>query len=175
MIPALKRAVIGTVTIQAYAIFLKRLQSTAPCLASFVFLFSISLLLFPLSIAFKGALQLLSLFWSDGPPLIHPTNTTEPTLQWVVEIGRPTLLASSTVIAAPISIVKPLLEECYCKCEAFNFVDKTYVEAVILVKSLPIVSMTRRPHNHKPIEMPTPPNTRMYIGVSAVCNTVPSL
>ena len=38
----------------------------------------------------------------------QPTNTTEPTLQWVVLIGKPRLDAVSTVIAAPSSMQKPL-------------------------------------------------------------------
>jgi multisubunit Na+/H+ antiporter MnhC subunit len=45
------------------------------------------------------------------PPLLdrsHPTNTTDPTLQWVVLTGIPIFEATSTVIAEPISIVKPL-------------------------------------------------------------------
>lgn len=37
-----------------------------------------------------------------------PTMTTEPTLQWVVLIGMPTLEATSTVKAEPISMQKPL-------------------------------------------------------------------
>lgn len=40
--------------------------------------------------------------------LLYPTKTTEPTLQCVVDIGKPILLANSTVIAAPISMVNPL-------------------------------------------------------------------
>ena len=40
--------------------------------------------------------------------VMYPTKTTEPTLQWVVEIGSPILLANSTVNADPISIVNPL-------------------------------------------------------------------
>lgn len=40
--------------------------------------------------------------------LAHPTNTTEPTLQCVVEIGNPIFEATRTVNAAPISMVKPL-------------------------------------------------------------------
>lgn len=39
---------------------------------------------------------------------VHPTNTTLPTLQCVVEIGSPSLLANSTVAEAPFSITKPL-------------------------------------------------------------------
>lgn len=35
------------------------------------------------------------------PREAHPTQTTDPTLQCVVETGRPTLLASRTVTAAP--------------------------------------------------------------------------
>jgi len=38
----------------------------------------------------------------------RPTNTTDPTLQWVVLIGTPTFDATSTVNAEPISIQNPL-------------------------------------------------------------------
>lgn len=38
----------------------------------------------------------------------RPTQTTEPTLQCVVEIGSPNLLAIRTVNAEPISIATPL-------------------------------------------------------------------
>ena len=37
-----------------------------------------------------------------------PTSTMEPTLQWVVEMGRPSLEAASTVRAAPTSMQNPL-------------------------------------------------------------------
>jgi len=40
--------------------------------------------------------------------LMNPTQTTEPILQCVVLIGSPTLLAKSTVKAAPSSTAKPL-------------------------------------------------------------------
>jgi len=43
--------------------------------------------------------------------LTRPVNTIEPTLQWVLLIGRPMLDATSTVSADPISIQKPLLME----------------------------------------------------------------
>lgn len=39
---------------------------------------------------------------------MKPMQTTEPTLQWVVLIGRPTLLANNTVNAAPSSTENPL-------------------------------------------------------------------
>jgi hypothetical protein len=39
---------------------------------------------------------------------IRPVNTTEPTLQWVVETGILSNDANSTVIALAISITKPL-------------------------------------------------------------------
>ncbi len=68
----------GMVMTHATNIFLKRLQSTD---------FS---------------------FFPSSFPFTAPTSTIEPTLQWVVEIGIPILLARSTVAAAPISIVKPL-------------------------------------------------------------------
>lgn len=41
----------------------------------------------------------------------YPTQTTEPTLQCVVDIGRPALLATNTVSAAPNSIVNPLYKQ----------------------------------------------------------------
>ena len=68
----------------------------------------------------------------------QPTNTTEPTLQWVVLMGKPILDATRTVKAAPISMVKPL-------------------DAVSLVRSSPMVLMTRRPQTHRPTAMPKPP------------------
>ena len=40
--------------------------------------------------------------------LTRPVNTTEPTLQCVVETGMPKFDATRTVNAAPISIQKPL-------------------------------------------------------------------
>ena len=39
---------------------------------------------------------------------VNPTKTTDPTRQWVIEMGSPILLATITVNAAPSSIVKPL-------------------------------------------------------------------
>jgi hypothetical protein len=39
---------------------------------------------------------------------VLPTNTTDPTLQCVVLIGKPRLDAANTVKAAPISMQKPL-------------------------------------------------------------------
>lgn len=41
-------------------------------------------------------------------PKIHPTKTTLPTIQCVLDIGIPNLLANNTVIAAELSTVKPL-------------------------------------------------------------------
>jgi hypothetical protein len=78
----------GTVIIQAMMIFRNRLQSTAFFLT--VWLFSDE--------CGSGSVR----------PLTHPTRTTEPTMQCVVEIGRPNLLANKTVVAAPNSITKPL-------------------------------------------------------------------
>lgn len=46
-----------------------------------------------------------------SPPNIQPTKTTLPTIQCVLEMGMPSLLASSTVIAADDSTVNPLLCE----------------------------------------------------------------
>jgi hypothetical protein len=62
-----------------------------------------------------------------SPDLMVPTATTEPTWttepifypllltrQWVVLIGKPALLASSAVIAAPNSMVNPLKRIIFC-------------------------------------------------------------
>lgn len=39
---------------------------------------------------------------TPSPPCeAQPTHTTEPTLQWVVDTGKPALLANKTVTAAP--------------------------------------------------------------------------
>lgn len=81
MNPAESSAATGTVTSQAYTIDLKSFQSTAFSLTPVI---------------------------GSSFALEYPTKTTDPTLQWVVEMGRPILLAKRTVIAAPISIVKPL-------------------------------------------------------------------
>ena len=51
----------------------------------------------------------------------------------------------------------------------------TYVDGVIFVKSLPTVSMTRRPHSHNPTDIPIPPNIKMNIGVGDCCIADPSL
>lgn len=79
-------------------------------------------------------------------PLTCPTITTEPTLQWVVLTGMPTLEAIKTVVAEPISIVNP-------------------VDGVILERSLPIVWMTRLPQTQRPMLIQIPPYKRMYQGV----------
>lgn len=50
----------------------------------------------------------------------------------------------------------------------------SYVDGVIFVRSLPTVSMTRRPHSHKPIEIPIPPKIKSETGVSDFCDTDPS-
>lgn len=41
----------------------------------------------------------------------QPTNTIDPTLQWVVDIGIPAFDAKRTVKAEPTSIQKPLKEK----------------------------------------------------------------
>jgi hypothetical protein len=56
----------------------------------------------------RNRLQSTALPPSSVGPYAQPINTTEPTLQWVVETGTPTLLASSTQPADAISMVKPL-------------------------------------------------------------------
>jgi hypothetical protein len=48
---------------------------------------------------------------------VLPTNTTDPTLQWVVLIGKPRLDAANTVKAAPISMQNPLE---HTKMSTFN-------------------------------------------------------
>lgn len=51
-----------------------------------------------------------------------PTQTTDPTLQCVVDIGRPDLLATSTVNAAPSSMVNPLFKQNFLTLMVVNFV-----------------------------------------------------
>ncbi|CAN8003764.1 unnamed protein product [Ixodes pacificus] len=82
----------------------------------------------------------------------QPTNTMEPTLQWVVLIGMPTLEASSTVDAAPISMVKPLEQTAR---------RSAHLEGVTLVRSSPRVWITLRPQSQSPRLMPAPPYRRM--------------
>lgn len=74
--------------------------------------------------------------------LNQPTNTTDPTLQWVVDIGKPILLANNTVNVAPISIVKP-------------------VDGEMVVRSSPMVCITRLPQSQRPTEIPRPPYNSM--------------
>jgi hypothetical protein len=77
----------------------------------------------------------------------QPTDTTEPTLQCVVLMGRPMFDAITTVRADASSILKPL-------------------EGVIGVRSFPMVWITLLPQTHSPIQMPTPPYSRSHIGVA---------
>lgn len=77
--------------------FRKRLQST-PFFSSAIFRPSSS----------SSAPLLLEFGRHLFPLLAMPTNTTDPTLQCVVEMGIPILLANNTVNAEPISMVKPL-------------------------------------------------------------------
>ena len=46
----------------------------------------------------------------------RPTNTIEPTLQWVLLMGIPMLEAMSTVRAAPSSMQNPLKEKRKVQC-----------------------------------------------------------
>lgn len=62
-----------------------------------------------------------------------------------------------------------------CNTNHMNMAERhNYVDGVIFVRSLPTVSMTRRPHSHNPTEIPTPPKTNSETGVSDFCKTVPS-
>lgn len=63
---------------------------------------------------------------TDSLERTRPVNTTAPTLQWVDETGMFAIEAAKTVIALDSSMTKPL-------------------EGVILVRSSPIVLITRRP------------------------------
>ena len=106
-----KSAVNGTVRIQAMAILPNSFQST-DCLG-----------------------------WSLQPIIRArkaPTQTTDPTLQWVVLMGIPALDAKSTVAAEPISMLNP-------------------VDGVIVVKSEPRVLITLLPQIIRPTEIPIPP------------------
>jgi hypothetical protein len=50
---------------------------------------------------------------------------------------------------------------------------RTYLDGVILVRSSPMVFMTRRPQVQRPREMPTPPYSRIQMGVLALAITWP--
>lgn len=43
-----------------------------------------------------------------------------------------------------------------------------YLEGVMGVRSLPIVWITRRPHTHRPAQMPTPPYSSSQMGVGSL-------
>jgi hypothetical protein len=82
-------------------------------------------------------------------------------------MGKPILLANRTVIAAPISMVKPLKRhQKVSKLDVDSLEVGTYVDGVIFVKSVPTVSITRRPQSQRPTDIPTPPNRRIARGVS---------
>lgn len=85
----------------------------------------------------------------------RPIATTLPTLQCVVLIGIERFEATSTVRAVQISIIKPL-------------------EGVIFVKSSPMVRITRRPHTHRPTEIPKPPKKSTQSGADERTATEPS-
>ena len=72
-------------------------------------------------------------------PLARPMPSTEPTRQWVVETGSPSLEAMRMVVAAPNSAQKP----------------RVGVSAVIF---FPMVSMTRQPQVARPTTIPKPPS-----------------
>lgn len=134
-------AVSGTVTTQAITMFLWRendfQSSTVTLKISFNRLMCNKLfdLLFLLIISHTVSYLKSPQSTPCRLDLAQPTKTTEPTLQCVVEMGRPALEASKTVKAEPISMVNP-------------------EEAVTLVRSSPMVWITRRPHTHRPTEMP---------------------
>lgn len=118
----------GSVITQAIAMFRNRDQSTERCVVSFEL----------------------------TRPKAQPTETTLPTLQWVVEIGRPILLANRTVADAPFSMTKP-------------------VAGVIFVKFVPRVSTHRLPKHQRPATIPMPPKKRIKRGDSASCLADPSV
>lgn len=62
-------------------------------------------------------------------------------------MGRPRFDAQSTVSAVPSSMQKP-------------------DDGVITVSPLASVCITRRPHTHKPTEMPAPPYARIQLGAA---------
>lgn len=89
-------------------------------------------------------------------PLAKPTPSTAPTMQWVVEMGRPNFEAIRMVIAAPNSALNP----------------RVGVSSVIL---RPIVSITRHPQVARPITIPTPPIARSHVGTVEVNERPPFL
>ena len=56
----------------------------------------------------------------------RPTVTTLPTLQWVVLMGIPTLLATSTVNAEPISMQNPL------KCTKYSYLNGNQLQFALV-------------------------------------------
>lgn len=105
----------------------------------------------------------------------RPTKTTLPTLQCVVLMGIPTLLATKTVKAEPISMQKPLEKEEITDWTKryLGWQGRRYLEGVMRVKSSPKVFITRRPRMHNPREIPAPPYKRIHHGVAAFSDTRP--
>ena len=55
----------------------------------------------------------------------HPTATTEPTMQWVVLTGRPTLEQIKTVHAVPSPIQKPLEKKITADVESDQSINQS--------------------------------------------------
>ena len=88
----------------------------------------------------------------------RPIATTLPTLQCVVLIGMDKFEAKSTVNAVEISMTKPLkAKRLFLHFFHSNHSRSVYLEGVILVRSSPIVRITRRPQTQRPTEIPRPP------------------
>lgn len=117
------------------------------------------------------------------------------TLQCVVLTGRPTLDATTTVIAEASSMLNPLnwnkiyyyifyyiIILCHeyqymiyqnLSCNRIYSRYVAYLDGVMGVRSLPIVWITLLPHTHSPAQMPTPPYRSNQMGVGALDTTEP--
>lgn len=89
----------------------------------------------------------------------------DPTLQCVVDTGKPALLANKTVTAAPTYDSHLMCETIYNKMlsayYSLLFFSRTSivnpVVGVIRAKSCPKVCITLRPHTQRPVDIPKPP------------------
>ena len=97
---------------------------------------------------------LITLRSTASRPLARPTPITAPTTVWDVDIGRPSLDAINTVVAAPKSTEKPLV----------------LVNEVILY---PKVLITLCPHVIHPIAIPKPPIASRNVGTYAFGSKTP--
>lgn len=109
------------------------------------------------------AIAILRNTFHDTPPSLdftHPTQTTAPTMQCVVLIGMPILLATKTVKAVPNSIAKPLKNNDCHEETRLICIQRTgrYLGGVTSVIFVPIVDMTLWPSIQRPMIILSAPN-----------------